>query len=326
MKKIFLALIFIVGACAYAQQEFQLQFPVKCSINKDCWVLNYVDNDSTGNWHDYNDGRQTYDGHRGTDIAIKNITKMKQGVNVVAAVNGYVIATRDGVPDRNALAEDLNQLQDIGCGNRVAIKHSGGWITDYCHMKNGSIKVKKGDYVSAGQTIGQIGMSGLSEFPHLHLNFQQGNHFFDPFTGHEQYSKIYKHPLWSSNILKQLSYKPKIIYNIGVSPEIPSLLDVREEKYKSNQINSISPMIMIWVDAMHVEVNDIIYILIKNPDGTTFLSQKIVVDKANAKKLFYIGRKNSANKFQKGDYNVKVSFKRPNYNINDFQSFNFVVY
>lgn len=328
MKKkfLYLALIFVIGAYAYAQQELQLQLPVKCNINKDCWIMNYVDNDSSANWHDYRNGRQTYDGHRGTDIAIKNITKMKQGVDVIAAASGYVIATRDGVPDKNALSQDISQLQDIGCGNRVAIKHSNGWMTDYCHMKKGSIKVKKGDYVAAGQPLGQIGMSGLSEFPHLHMNFQQGSQFFDPFTGNEQYINGNKHPVWNSTILQQLSYKPKIIYNIGVSTEIPSLLDIREEKYKNNQINSNSSMILVWIDSMHVEKNDIIDVLIKNPDGTIFLSQKILVDKPNAKRLFYLGRKKPTSEFHKGTYNVQISFKRLSPNINDIQSFSFVVY
>ena len=39
--------IFLTGACLYAQQLFQLQFPVKCQINKECWIVNYVDDDSS---------------------------------------------------------------------------------------------------------------------------------------------------------------------------------------------------------------------------------------------------------------------------------------
>lgn len=327
MKKLILTLllIFISAACIYAQQSLQLQFPVKCNINQNCWIMNYVDDDSTVNWHDYNDGRQTYDGHTGTDIAIKNLSQMRQGVDVIAAASGVVVATRDGVQDKNALSQDLSQLQSIGCGNRVAIK-TGGFLTDYCHMKNGSIRVKKGDYVSAGQTLGQIGMSGLTEFPHLHISVQQNDQFVDPFKGLERYSKGYKNPLWSSNALQQLSYKPHIVYNVGVSNEIPKLLDIRNEKYKNNQISSNSDMILVWIDTMHVEVNDVIDVSINSSNGTPFFKQRIVVDKANAKKLFYLGRRRPANGFARGNYNVQISFKRPNANINDYNSFNFVVY
>jgi hypothetical protein len=328
VKKILLTLILIFSTalCIFAQQSFQLQFPVKCTINKDCWVLNYVDDDSTSNWHDYKNGRQTYDGHTGVDIAIKNITKMKQGVDVVAAEGGFVITTRDGVPDKNALAQDIDQLQNIGCGNRVAIKHSGGWITDYCHMKNGSIKVKKGDFVSAGQAIGQIGMSGLTEFPHMHMNLQQNNQFFDPFTGLERYTKGVKNPLWSSETLQKLVYKPLVVYNVGVSDEIPTFLNIRQEKYKNNSLSFFSNMMIIWVDMFHVETGDTIDILVKTKSGTPFIKQHIVIDKSNAKKLLYVGKKKPTNGFAKGTYNVQISFKRPKANIDDNRLFDFVVY
>lgn len=325
MKKLFLTLIFLPALCIYAQQSFQLQFPVRCSMNQNCWIINYVDDDSSGNWHDYKGGRQTYNEHTGTDIAIKNISQMRQGVDVIATASGTVVATRDGIQDKNALSQDLSQLQNIACGNRVAIK-TGEWITDYCHMKNGSIRVKKGDYVSTGQTIGQIGMSGLTEFPHLHISVQQGNQFFDPFTGLERYSKGYKNPLWNPSVLQQLSYKPHVIYNIGVSNEIPSLLNIRNEKYKNNQISSNSDLLLVWLDTMHVEVNDIIDVSVSNFNGIPYLKQRIVVDKANAKKMFYTGKRKPANGFVKGNYNVQIFFRRPSSDVSDFQSFKFVIY
>lgn len=323
MKKIFLTLILIFATALsiFAQPNSKLQFPVKCSLNKDCWIINYIDDDSTTNWHDYQDGRQTYDGHTGTDIAIKNIDKMKQGVDVIAAANGIVIATRDGVVDKNALAQDINSLQNIGCGNRVAIKHTGGLITDYCHMKNGSIQVKKGDLVTAGQKIGQIGMSGLTEFPHLHLNVQQNNNFIDPFTGLERYTNGAKNPLWNVPI----SYSPHIIYNVGVSGEIPKLLDIRNQKYKNN-LSAFSNMMIVWIDAFHVEQGDIIDVLVKAPNGSPYITEHVVIEKANAKKLMYVGKRKPASGFAKGNYSVQISFKRPNTNIADSKAFSFVVY
>lgn len=328
MKKILLTLILIFSTalCIYAQQSFQLQFPVRCTINKDCWIINYVDDDPTTNWHDYKNGRQTYEGHTGTDIAIKNIDRMSQGVDVLAAACGTVIATRDGVPDKNALSQDINQLQNIGCGNRVAIKHLGNWITDYCHMKRGSIRVKKGDYVSAGQTIGQIGMSGLTEFPHIHINVQQNNKFYDPFTGLERYTKGSKNPLWAANVLQQLSYNPLVVYNIGVSPQIPNLLDIRNGKYQSNNISCNANMIIIWLDSFHVEKGDLVNIVVKNTNGTTFLNENVTVSSSNAKKLMYTGRQRPAGGFAKGNYTAQIWFRRPNTNISNYKSFNFVIY
>lgn len=340
MKKILLTLFLLLATstCIFAQQLFQLQFPVKCQLNKNCWIINYVDNDSTTEWHDYRHGRQTYDGHTGTDIAIKNLTAMKQGVDVLATTSGFVIATRDGVPDKNALnpttsptsgttATTLNKntLQNMSCGNRVAIKHAGGWITDYCHMKSGSIKVKKGDFVMAGQKIGQIGLSGTTEFPHLHLNVQNENLFFDPFTGHERYLKGVRMPLWTPKTAQELTYTPTVVYNTGISDEIPTLLNIRNEKYKNTRISFFSNMMLVWVDMFHVERGDTLNILVKDPKGNPLIKKDIVIEKSNAKKFIYTGKRKPVNGFAKGNYTVKISFERPGKNMNYNQTFTFSV-
>lgn len=65
-------------------------------------------------------------------------------------------------------------------GNYVMIKTSGGQIVFLAHLKYGSTKVKKGQVVKAGDLIGNIGNSGNSTAPHLHINvFDQMD---DPYT------------------------------------------------------------------------------------------------------------------------------------------------
>lgn len=53
-----------------------------------------------------------------------------------------------------------------GYGNVLIIDHGNGYTTKYAHLHKFS--VKKGDYVTRGQNIGQIGNSGRSTGPHLH--------------------------------------------------------------------------------------------------------------------------------------------------------------
>lgn len=57
-------------------------------------------------------------------------------------------------------------------GNCVAIQHNDGSVSIYGHLKENSIKYKKGDVIKAGQEIGQIGVSGSSFFPHLHFEIR----------------------------------------------------------------------------------------------------------------------------------------------------------
>lgn len=53
-------------------------------------------------------------------------------------------------------------------GNYVVIDHGNGEYSQIGHLKNGSVKVKAGDIVTAGQVIAAAGASGTSLFPHVH--------------------------------------------------------------------------------------------------------------------------------------------------------------
>ena len=73
-----------------------------------------------------------------------------------------VVAARDGEPEGLWMAGRSAEVLAAGkeCGNRVGIDHGDGWATDYCHLATGSVSVKPGDNVAAGQPIGRVGLSG----------------------------------------------------------------------------------------------------------------------------------------------------------------------
>jgi murein DD-endopeptidase MepM/ murein hydrolase activator NlpD len=58
-------------------------------------------------------------------------------------------------------------------GNRVVIKHEGEVYSAYEHLRYGGVFVKKGDTVSRGQIIGEVGSTGYGLFPHLHFELFQ---------------------------------------------------------------------------------------------------------------------------------------------------------
>ena len=65
-----------------------------------------------------------------------------------------------------------------GYGNVVILDHGRGLRTRYAHMNK--IGVKNGQQVSQGQTIGQVGSTGLSTGPHLHYEVWQNGKVVDP--------------------------------------------------------------------------------------------------------------------------------------------------
>ena len=65
-----------------------------------------------------------------------------------------------------------------GYGRFVEIDHGNGVTTRYAHMQR--IKVRPGQRVAAGQTIGTVGSTGRSTGPHLHYEIRKRGKAIDP--------------------------------------------------------------------------------------------------------------------------------------------------
>ncbi|MFC4817276.1 M23 family metallopeptidase [Flavobacterium sp. GCM10023249] len=93
------------------------------------------------------------------------------GKEVIAVADGEVIALETQQKDDKTF--DIPSLKNNPLalyGNYVVIKHANNTLSMYAHLKNKSAEhLKPGTKVKQGQTIGAIGTSGSSFFPHLHF-------------------------------------------------------------------------------------------------------------------------------------------------------------
>ena len=184
---------------AASVEETGLGLPLVCHLGETCWVANYVDVEPTEAARDFRCKGRTYNAHDGTDFAIRDRAVMEQGVTVIAAAPGTVLRVRDGVEDR-ALTDEGSKRAIAGreCGNGVVLEHDGGWQTQYCHLRRGSIRVRVGERVERGRPLGLVGLSGRTEFPHVHLTVRRNGQVIDPFTGRLQSAGCggEEKPLW----------------------------------------------------------------------------------------------------------------------------------
>ena len=65
-----------------------------------------------------------------------------------------------------------------GYGKIVEIKHRNGYTSRYAHLSR--IKVKVGQRVKLGQTVGLVGSTGRSTGPHLHYEIRSSGKTIDP--------------------------------------------------------------------------------------------------------------------------------------------------
>ena len=89
------------------------------------------------------------------------------GLPILAPAGGTVVEAVDGLPDNRP--GQMDRANPVG--NHVVIDH-GGEFSFLAHLRLGSVSVKAGDTVSAGQPLGRCGNSGNTTMPHLHYHLQ----------------------------------------------------------------------------------------------------------------------------------------------------------
>lgn len=108
---------------------------------------------------------------------LKNASYRCYGAEALAVTDAVVAAVKDGIPENvpgvNSRAVPIT-LETIG-GNYVILDLGGGRYAFYAHLQPGSLRVKVGEQVKRGQTLGLVGNSGNSTEPHLHFHVSDGN-------------------------------------------------------------------------------------------------------------------------------------------------------
>ncbi len=101
---------------------------------------------------------QQWRSHRGVDFAAPTGTKVR--------------ATSDGVVSSFG--------SQNGYGNFVTIDHQGHFTTVYGHLSKFAKGLHRGQRVAQGDVVGYVGMTGLTNGPHLHYEFRVDGKQRDP--------------------------------------------------------------------------------------------------------------------------------------------------
>jgi hypothetical protein len=98
------------------------------------------------------------------------------GDEVHSATAGKVVGVLDNVPETPAGSFPPSITAEKAGGNHVVVAIGGGRYAFYAHLQPGSIRVKLGQKVKVGQTLGLLGNSGNSDAPHLHFHIMSTPH------------------------------------------------------------------------------------------------------------------------------------------------------
>ena len=122
-------------------------------------------------WVQVGADRKTFDGDQKDNTSYR-----AYGHEILAVADGAVVSTTDGIPENipGSTSRAVAITPETIGGNNVILDLGDGHFAFYAHIQPGSLRVKVGDKVRRGQTLGLVGNSGNSTEPHLHFHVSDG--------------------------------------------------------------------------------------------------------------------------------------------------------
>ncbi len=299
-----------LGSTRAGANSLQLQLPLACDPGRTCFVQYYVDRDSGPEARDFTGGSQTYDRHDGTDFRLTSSVTAAGPLGAVrAAAAGTVLRIRIDAPDVSVRETGMAKVAGAECGNGLVIAHAKSYETQYCHLAQGSVTVRPGEAVAAGQVIGHVGLSGATEFPHLHFTVRLAGRPVDPFAIDGSAHPGRHASLWDEAVRASLHYRAGTVLNSGFSDGPVTMAAVEAEA--AGPLRARAETLVAWVRAISLEAGDVQRLVVRTPDGQ-ILAQNQLPPLANprAQSLIFTGRRRPADGFRAGTYEATFEVVR----------------
>lgn len=246
---------------------FVLELPLVCVPGEDCAVVYHYDlNPDKGTLADFRCGQRTLDGHAGTSFVLRDVRQLDEGVAVLAAAAGTVVA--------------IDPEGSGTCGAGITIDH-GDWRTRYCHLQARSALVELDEHVGRGQQIASVGLTGeVNGVPQLYFELSREGKAIDPFSGLGESSscdaRAQVSSLWNTPTRDALRYEPAVIhYGLTGTPFDPSVEDEIERlrsaifsgELRANTLRADAEVLLFYVQFVGIEQDDTFRTRLFDPAG-----------------------------------------------------------
>ena len=103
---------------------------------------------------------------------------LSYGTPIYAPCSGRVISSRRDLPDMQVPTMDRANM----LGNHVLLDCESYWLL-LAHFRQNTVRAEVGETVTAGALLGELGNSGNSSEPHLHIHVQRPGSVDAPISG-----------------------------------------------------------------------------------------------------------------------------------------------
>jgi hypothetical protein len=172
-----------------------------------------------------------------------------------------------------------------------------------------SVHVKPGDRVSAGQSVGRVGLSGRTQFPHLHLTVRHQGRVVDPFAhGAPEGACDGGTSLWSPSVRDALVYRARAVLNMGFAPGPVSMAQIESGELVGNTALAGAPALVAFVRAIGLKTGDVQRLSLRAPDGRSIADQTAKpLDRDKAQVMLFVGKKRPAAGWLPGTYRASYT-------------------
>jgi hypothetical protein len=311
--RLVLLLFPLLLSCAPEQASAQnFQLPIDCAVGEACVVQNYADLDpANGAASDPRCGPLTYDGHDGLDFRAP-AAMAERGVAVLAPAAGVIAAVRDGEPDSAFLQGGMAAIDNRECGNGVRIDHEGGWSSQLCHMRRGSLRVRQGERVEAGQALGLVGLSGHTQFPHVHITLRLNDNVVEPLTGRSGGVRcgdyVEPGPMWSAQARQALAYRGAQWFAAGFTGSAPGE-GANAEQLPAN-VTRTAEALVFYALAVGPREGDVLRVRLYGPNSALIGENNRTQPRDQAQAWLFTGRRTPSGGWPAGEYRGEAALLR----------------
>jgi hypothetical protein len=182
-------------------------------------------------------------------------------------------------------------------------------------MRRGSIRVRRGQRVRAGQILGLVGLSGKTEFPHLHFQIQLDKKTIDPFVGLARKAACGpgQSPLWAPATLARIPYRRSAIFNAGFHDSNVDQRGASQGHYRAKRLFAPVKNLHLWAEIWRIRPGDKVVFTLLDHDGKKLATRgvQIKIEKP-ARRPLLLGTRFTRKKgiWPKGAYGGRVVLGR----------------
>ncbi len=158
-----------------------------------------------------------------------------------------------------------------------------------------------------GDPLGQVGLSGETQFPHVHLSLRKDGHEVDPFDADQTLTcnDPARHSLWQSDI----AYVDSGLISVGFTDGLPDYADIKAGSAAKNNLPTNAAALVFWGYAFGTNKGDVIELLINGPKGEVIRHSE-TFEKHQAQLFRAAGKRIPPSGWPIGDYHGTATLLR----------------